>query len=68
MGVAEVEGFLAHLAVNRKVAESTQNQAMAALLFLYNQVHKHPLGRLDALRAKRPKHIPTVLSRDAAAR
>ncbi|MFN0019610.1 MAG: integron integrase [Pirellulaceae bacterium] len=68
MGAAEVEGFLTHLAVNRKVAESTQNQALAALLFLYNQVLKQPLGRLDALRAKRPVHIPTVLSRDEAAR
>ncbi|MFN0021325.1 MAG: integron integrase [Pirellulaceae bacterium] len=68
LGAAEVEGFLTHLAINRKVAESTQNQALAALLFLYHQVLKQPLGRLDALRAKRPRHIPTVLSRDEAAR
>ena len=38
MGAAEVETFLTHLAVDRKVASSTQNQALAALLFLYTEV------------------------------
>jgi hypothetical protein len=38
MGAAEVEAFLTHLAVGRSVAASTQNQALAALLFLYREV------------------------------
>ena len=38
MGTAEIEDFLTHLAVNEKVAASTQNQAFNALLFLYKQV------------------------------
>ena len=40
MGVAEVSAFLTHLAVKRQVAASTQNQALAALLFLYKNVPK----------------------------
>ncbi len=58
----EVTAFLTHLAVNRRIAESTQNQALAALLFLYRHVLKLPLGDLDAVRAKRPLRLPTVLS------
>lgn len=63
LGAAEIEAFLTHLAVNRRVAESTQNQAFAALLFLYRHVLKRDLGPINALRAKRPKRVPTVLSR-----
>lgn len=58
----EVTAFLTHLAVNRRIAESTQNQALAALLFLYRHVLQLPLGNLDAVRARRPKRLPTVLS------
>ncbi len=62
MGAAEIELFLTDLAVNGHVAASTQNQAFHALLFLYQQVLGVELPRLDALRAKRPKRLPTVLS------
>ena len=47
MGPAEVSQFLTHLAVNREVAASTQNQALAALLFLYRNVLKQDLPWLE---------------------
>jgi integron integrase len=62
MGTAEVEQFLTSLAVEGHVSASTQNQALAALLFLYQDVLKIDIGRLDAVRAKRPKRVPLVLS------
>jgi site-specific recombinase XerD len=63
MGVPEIEAFLGHLAVVDHVSASTQNQALSALLFLYQQVLGQDLGsRIDAIRAKRPHHLPTVLS------
>ena len=49
MGAAEVEAFLTALAVEGRVAASTQNQAMAALLFLYQHVLEKSLGSIDAL-------------------
>src|SRR4051812_22244741 len=63
MGTTEVEAFLTALAVEGRVAASTQNQAMAAILFLYRHILGNPLGSIDALRAKRPKRLPVVLSR-----
>lgn len=67
MGVAEIEAFLTHLAVDQQVAASTQNQAMHALLFLYQQVlHKKLDGSISPMRAKRSKHLPTVLTREEA--
>jgi len=64
MGVAEVEAFLTHLAVNLNVAASTQNQALNALLFLYRDVLKQPLpAEVQAVRAKTPKRLPVVLSK-----
>jgi site-specific recombinase XerD len=54
MGEPEVEAFLTDLAVNRRVAESTQNQALGAILFLYRHVLAKDLGSLDAVRANRP--------------
>src|SRR5205807_6845524 len=63
MDAPEVEAFLTDLAVNGHVAASTQNQALAALLFLYRNVLERDIGRLDAVRACRPKRVPTVLSR-----
>jgi integron integrase len=63
MGTAEVEQFLTHLAVERRVSASTQNQAFSALLFLYQQVLEIPLERIDSLRARRDKRLPVVLSR-----
>src|SRR5207245_2558348 len=62
MGGPEIEMFLTDLAVNGHVAASTQNQAFCALLFLYQDVLGIELPRLDALRARRPKRLPTVLS------
>ncbi len=62
MGGPEVEAFLTHLAVEGNVAASTQNQALAALLFLYQHILDIELPRLDAVRAKRPERLPVVLS------
>ena len=65
MGAAEVTAFLNHLANARRVAASTQNQALAALLFLYKEVLEIELPWLDGMvRAKTPKRLPTVLTRD----
>lgn len=65
MGEAEVGQFLQHLAVNKRVAASTQNQALNALIFLYGSVLKKPLGKLpNVFRAKRPKRLPTVLRQE----
>lgn len=64
MGSAEVERFLSHLAVDRNVAASTQNQALSALLFLYREVLKKELEYpIDSIRAKRPKRLPTVMTK-----
>jgi integrase len=64
MGVVEVERFLSDLAVTRKVAASTQNQAFNALLFLYRDVLHLELGELGRVeRAKRPERLPVVLTR-----
>ncbi|MGE5790136.1 MAG: integron integrase [Syntrophaceae bacterium] len=68
MGKDEVEQFLSHLAVERDVAASTQNQAFSALLFLYRDVLGITLDWLDdVVRAKRPKLLPVVLTRDEVA-
>jgi site-specific recombinase XerD len=65
MGYAEVEAFLTSLAVEGNVSASTQNQALSALLFLYRHVlHKEFEQPLNAVRAKRSRYLPTVLSRD----
>jgi integron integrase len=64
MGGAEVAAFLSHLATQGKVSSSTQNQALAALLFLYRQVLGRELEWLgDLVHAKRPKQVPVVLTR-----
>jgi len=65
MGVPEIEAFLTHLAVQEHVAASTQNQALSALLFLYREVLLLPLdARIDAVRAKPSRKLPTVLTKD----
>ena len=65
MASAEIEAFLTHLAVDQQVAASTQNQALSALLFLYRDVLKSSLDlHIDAIRAKRPKRLPTVLTKE----
>jgi len=65
-GREKVELFLTHLAVQGKVAPSTQNQALNALLFLYGQVLEQPLQGVDAVRAERQQHIPVVLTPEEA--
>ena len=63
MGKAEIEAFLTALAVKRNVSASTQNQALAALLFLYKDVLEVDPGWLDdVVRAKRPQRLPVVLT------
>lgn len=64
MGEPEVTKFLSWLATERKVAPSTQNQALSAILFLYKHVLNIELEWLDdVVRAKRPAHVPVVLTR-----
>src|SRR5262245_16768528 len=64
MGAPEVEDFLTALAVQNKVSASTQNQALAAILFLYRDVLEIKLPWLkDVVRAKRPQRLPVVLTR-----
>lgn len=63
MGGAEVQAFLSWLATERDVAAATQNQALSALLFLYQKVLGQELPWLDGIsRAKRPVRLPTVLT------
>jgi site-specific recombinase XerD len=64
LGPMEVEAFLSALATKEHVSASTQNQALAALLFLYKEVLDPPFGYLEGIvHAKRPKRLPVVLSR-----
>jgi integron integrase len=61
----DIRAFLNHLATDRNVAASTQNQALNALSFLYDRVLESPLGDIGAIeRADRPRRLPTVLSRE----
>ena len=63
MGGPQVEAFLSDLAMVGKVAAATQNQALSALLFLYREVLQVDLPWMDGVvRAKRPKHVPVVLT------
>lgn len=63
MGAAQVEAFLSHLAVDRQVSASTQNQAKAALLYLYKNVLGVDLPWLDeVVQARRPRRLPVVLT------
>jgi site-specific recombinase XerD len=65
---SEVEAFLTHLAVERRVSASTQNQALVAILFLYRQVLEIELPWLEnVVRARSPTRLPTVLSRTEVA-
>ena len=67
LGPTEVRAFLTHLAVEGQVAASTQNQALSALLFLYGQVLHLDLPYLqDVERARRPRKLPVVLTREEA--
>ncbi len=67
LGAAEVEAYLTHLARDRKLSASSQNQAVNAIVFLYHQVladelAEDHLGRFAAERSRRPARVPTVLS------
>jgi integron integrase len=65
MGASEATAFLTSLAVDDNVSASTQNQALSALLFLYREVLGVELPWLDdVVRAKRPQHLPVVLTRE----
>jgi site-specific recombinase XerD len=63
LGEEGIEAFLTYLAVERKVASTTQNQALNALVFLYTKVLKVELKDIDATRAKTPERLPEVLSK-----
>ena len=68
-GEGKIEAFHTHLARDRQVAASTQNQAMNALVFLYKRVLKQPLsGEINPDRARRKAKIPVVLTREGTAR
>jgi integron integrase len=68
LGGPDVERFLSYLATERNVAASTQNQAFAAILFLYKHILDRALPPLNAVRAKRPQRLPVVLSRNEVRR
>lgn len=69
MGAAEVSAFLSSLAVRDKVAASTQNQALSALLFLYKEVLLTPLPSIELKeRARMPMRLPVVLAREEVRR
>ena len=68
-GERKIEAFLTDLAVRGKVAASTQNQAMNALVFLYKRVLEKPLDEvIDAVRAERKVNVPVVLTREEVSR
>jgi integron integrase len=64
MGSGEVNGFLSHLAVDLQVSASTQNQALAALLFLYRDLLERDLDLEGVVRARTRKRLPVVLSQE----
>ncbi len=69
MGPPEIHRFLSYLAQSLNVAASTQNQALNAIAFLYQQVLGRNLGDIGSFpRAKTPKRLPVVFSRDEIAR
>jgi integron integrase len=67
MGKVEIEVFLTHLAKS-DVSASTQNQALAAILFMYREMLGRTFENIQAVRAKRSTHIPTVLTMDETKR
>jgi len=68
MGAEEIQAFIAHLASDRNVAASTQNQALSAVLFLYREVLHQEIDTLIVTSAKRPERLPTVLTREEVIR
>ena len=68
-GEKKIEVFLTHLAVNKNVSPSTQNQAMNALVFLYKQVLKKQLDEeINAVRATKKVNVPVVMTREETAK
>jgi integrase len=69
MGESEINAFLTHLAVERRISASTQTQALCALLYLYREILEKPVGELEGLiRAKRRRRLPVVLTREEVRR
>jgi integron integrase len=68
MGEVEVQVYLTHLAADRNVSRSTQNQCLNALVFLYRHVLEKPLEGVDALRSRKPDVLPVVLTATEVAR
>jgi len=69
MGAEEINAFLTHLAVDRNVSASTQNQALSAILFLYREVLNEKVGWIaDLVKASRPRRLPVVFTRDEVVR
>ena len=65
MGKLEIEAFLNHLVLIRRLSASSQSSALNAIVFMYKNVLEKDPGWLDNLtRAKRKQHLPTVLSLD----
>ena len=64
MAESEINAFLTHLAVEKHVSASTQNQALSALLFLYRYLIGREVGELgNVIRARKPKRLPVVMTR-----
>jgi integron integrase len=69
LGPREIEAFLTHLAAERRVSASTQNQALCGLVFLYRSVLGMDFPELETfVRARKPLHLPEVLTRDEVRR
>jgi len=66
MGAEEIKQFLTHLAVERHVAASTQNQALCALLYFYRKVLKKEIKHVDVVWAQKPKRLPEVFTPEEA--
>lgn len=60
MAEDEINVFIRHLAVNRKVSSSTQNQALCAIVYLYKHIIKKEVGQLELIWAQKPKKLPVV--------
>ena len=68
LATGDMNRFLTHLAMEQNVAASTQKQALAAVLFLHDHVLEQPLNRVEGVvRARQPRQLPVVLSRDEVA-
>lgn len=62
MGEKEIQSYLTHLAIDKKVAKSTQNQAFHAILFFYRHVLDREIQGINAVRSKKQEKVPEILS------